>query len=237
MSPSTFDRKRIIVAADDYGIRDSADFILKLVGQGKIDRVAVLVNYVSHDEAKALLATGVKIDLHLELIKLVGSGEKTEESAVSRGFNFVFRYALGFVTAKKAEAEWRFQIDRFRDIFGRLPDGLNSHEHLHYFPRFFPTFMRLAREYGIPYVRFGERSIHPDFHRSIVAKILSALWKMNLKHFRKNPNTRTSSLFVSYDWLDDFNEIPKLLSESEGDIEIAFHPERKDEYVVVERFL
>jgi len=231
-----FDRKRIIVAADDYGIRDSADFILKLAKQGKIDRVSVLVNYVSREEAAALLETDVKIDLHLELIKLVGSGEKIEESAVSRGFNFVFRYALGFVTAKKVEVEWRFQIERFRDIFGRLPDGLNSHEHLHYFPRFFPAFMKLAREYGISYVRFGRRSIHPDFHRSIVAKILSTLWKMNLKHFRKSGQLRTSDLFVSYDWFDDFNEIPRLLSESEGDIEIAFHPERKDEYVVVERF-
>jgi predicted glycoside hydrolase/deacetylase ChbG (UPF0249 family) len=235
MSSSRFDRKKIIVTADDYGIRDSAEYILQLVQQGKLDRVSVLVNYVSEDEAKALLETGVKIDLHLELIKLVRSGEKLKESAATRGINFVARYVLGFVTSEKVEEEWRFQIERFRDVFGRLPDGLNSHEHLHYFPRFFPIFMKLAREYGISYIRFGRRSIRPDFYRSIVAKILSIFWRMNKKRYQSG-DPYTPNLFVSYDWLDDSSEISGLLQDGEDHVEIAFHPERKDEYVVVERF-
>lgn len=235
MSPKSFDRKKVIVTADDYGIRDSADHILRLAKQGKLDRVAVLINYVSEGEAAALLGTGVKIDLHLELIKLVRSGEKLRESAVTRGVNFVVRSLLGIVTPKKAEEEWRFQIERFRDIFGRLPDGLNSHEHLHYFPRFFPVFMGLAKEYGISYVRFGRNGIRSEFNRTPVSRILSVFWKMNRKRYPKD-GPETSERFVSYDWLDDFNEIPELLSDAERPIELAVHPERKDEYVVTERF-
>ncbi|NTW13963.1 MAG: ChbG/HpnK family deacetylase [Candidatus Moranbacteria bacterium] len=235
MSPYHFERNKIIVTADDYGIRDSAEYILQLVKQGKLDRVSVLVNYVSHGEAQALLETGVKIDLHLELIKLIRTGEKLKESAATRGMNFVVRYLLGFVTTQKVEEEWRFQIERFRDVFGRLPDGLNSHEHLHYFPRFFPVFMKLAREYGISYVRFGRKSIRSEFNRTPVSKILSMFWNVNRKRYLES-DPDTSELFVSYDWLDDFNEITELLSENEKPIEVAVHPERKDEFVVAERF-
>ena len=235
MTPFQFERKKIIVTADDYGIRDSAEYILQLVRQGKLDRVSVLVNYVSEDEAKALLETGVKIDLHLELIKLIRSGEQIKESAATRGINFVVRYMLGFVTTQKVEEEWRFQIERFRDVFGKYPDGLNSHEHLHYFPRLFPVFMKLAREYKVSYVRFGHRTIRPDFYRSIVAKILSIFWRLNRKRYLEG-DPYTPDLFVSYDWLDDSSEISGLLQDREDHVEIAFHPERKDEYVVVERF-
>ncbi len=235
MSPKHFDRKKVIVTADDYGIRDSAEHILRLAKQGKLDRVAVLINYVSEEEAAALLTAGVKIDLHLELIKLVRSGEKLKESAVTRGVNFVVRYAFGIVTRKKAEEEWRFQIERFRDIFGRLPDGLNSHEHLHYFPMFFPVFMRLAREYGVSYVRFGRKNVRSGFDRTPVSKILAIFWSIDRRRYRHD-DPKTSEWFVSYDWLDDFNEIPELLSVTDGQVEIAVHPERKDEYVVTERF-
>jgi len=193
MTSEPFDREKIIVTADDYGIRETAGPILQLVRTGKVDRVAVLVNYVSDDEARELLATDVKIDLHLELIRLVRSGEKVK-------------------------------------------DGLNSHEHLHYFPHYFPVFLSLAREYGIPYVRFGRARVDPEFARALAARILDIFWRMDRKRL-PDGDPGTSGRFVSYDWLEDADDIPRLLASGDTPVELAFHPERKEEYVVIERFL
>jgi predicted glycoside hydrolase/deacetylase ChbG (UPF0249 family) len=236
MSPLHFDRARLIIVADDYGIRESAEPILQLARAGKVDRVAVLVNYVSDDEARELLGTSVKIDLHLELIRLVRSGEKVKEGAMTRGINFLFRYLFGIAGPVRVEREWRAQIERFREVFGRLPDGLNSHEHLHYFPHYFPVFLSLAREYGIPYVRFGRARVDPEFARALAARILDIFWRMDRKRL-PDGDPGTSGRFVSYDWLEDADDIPRLLASGDTPVELAFHPERKEEYVVVERFL
>ncbi|HLC95396.1 MAG TPA: ChbG/HpnK family deacetylase, partial [Patescibacteria group bacterium] len=166
-------RENFIITADDYGIRQTAEPILRLVHEKKVDRVAVLIHYVSAEQAEALIATGVKIDLHLELIGLLKSGEKVHESALLRSINFLFRLAFGLITANKVEAEWRDQIVHFQKTFGRLPDGLNSHEHLHCFPPFFKIFLQLATAYDITYIRFGTKGTLIGMHGSLIGKILS----------------------------------------------------------------
>jgi predicted glycoside hydrolase/deacetylase ChbG (UPF0249 family) len=126
---------------------------LDLARAGILQRVGVLVHFTTPEEARDLLETGVKIDIHLEMIDLLKSGHKTKDSAILRGLNFSWRYALGRLHARQVEAQWRAQILRFQELFGRFPDGLNSHEHLHYFPAFFQVYLRLAEEFHIPFVR------------------------------------------------------------------------------------
>lgn len=220
-------RESFIVTADDYGIRQTAEPILRLVHEGKVDRVAVLIHYVSSDQAEALKATGAKIDLHLELIGLLKSGEKVYENALLRSINFAFRYVSGLVTAKKAEKEWRDQIERFRTLFGRLPDGLNSHEHLHCFPPFFRAFVRLAQEYRIPYVRFGKKGMLIGLHGALIGRILSFFWKRTRDHFAET-DLATSDYLVSLDWLSDFQSFSEQLPR--GSIELVVHLEREEDY-------
>jgi predicted glycoside hydrolase/deacetylase ChbG (UPF0249 family) len=230
-------RNDIIVSVDDFGIRSVAEAILPLARQGKIDRVSVLINYVtSKEQVEALLATGVKIDLHMELIQLVGSGEKVEESTVFRGMNFVTRYALGHVRDNDVELAWTQQIMRFRELFGRYPDGLNSHEHLHYFPRFFRIAIALGARYDIPFVRFARKGIMKQ-NKAIVSRILAFFWPKDRHYYTTqavNMSRETADFFVSYDWLDDFDNF--LTHLPKGNTEIVFHPERPDEYAVIERY-
>lgn len=228
-------RKKFVITADDYGIRETAKPILELVRAGKIDRVAVMIRYVSPEEAQALLATGVKIDLHLELIDILKSGEEMYDSVIKRGINFVFRYGLGIVTAKKAEKEWRTQIDRFRELFGRVPEGLDSHEHLHYFPSFFRVCARLAEEYSIPFIRFGRKGLLPGLHGSLTGRILHFLSRRTQTLFRET-NITTTDYVVSLDWFPDFTDFIAHLPE-EGTIELVVHPERTEDYQsVLEHF-
>lgn len=220
-------RESFIVTADDYGIRQTAEPILRLVHEGKVDRVAVLIHYVSAEQAAALLSTGVKIDLHLELIRLLRSGERVRDNILARGISFVFRYLSGQVTQRKVEREWREQIERFRELFGRLPDGLNSHEHVHAFPAFFRTFLKLADEYGIAHIRFGRWGTLIPLHGALIGRMLSFFWKRTHSLYAKT-NLTTSDYLVSLDWLSDFKAFSEHLPE--GSIELVVHLEREEEY-------
>ncbi len=220
-------RHRFIITADDYGIRQTAEPILRLVHEGKVDRVAVLIHYVSADQARALLASGAKIDLHLELIGILKSGDQMRESALSRGVNFFMRYVTGLVTARQVEEEWHDQIRRFEELFGRLPDGLNSHEHLHFFPDFSRVFIALAKRYGISYVRFSRRGMLMTQGTPLIGRVLTLLWKRT-RHLYQHETFQTSDYLVSLDWLSDpyafIQEIP------EGTLELVVHLEREEDY-------
>ncbi len=220
-------RARFIVTADDYGIRQTAEPILRLVHEGKVDRVAVLIHYVSLDQAKALLASGVKIDLHLELIGVLKSGDKVHESAFLRGINFFMRYMTGLLTNKQVEIEWRDQISRFRELFGRLPDGLNSHEHLHFFPAFSRIFVALIKEYGIGYARFSTKGMLLAQDFTLIGKILHFLWPYTARLYR-GQTFETSDYLVSLDWLSDFDAFSRELPT--GTVELVVHLEREEDY-------
>ena len=227
-------RERFIITADDYGIRQTAEPILRLVHEGKVDRVAVLIHYVSHDQAEALLASGAKIDLHLELIGVLKSGDKVRESALSRGLNFFLRYVTGLLTANQVESEWRDQIRRFEELFGRLPDGLNSHEHLHFFPEFSRVFVKLAEEYHLSYVRFSHRGMLLSQDFTLIGKVLSLLWRRTA-HLYRDRAFATSDYLVSLDWLTDFREFQKTLPS--GTVELVVHLEREEDYrIMLEHF-
>lgn len=220
-------RDRFIVTADDYGIRQTAEPILRLVHEGKVDRVAVLIHYVSLDQAQALVASGAKIDLHLELIGVLKTGDKVRESAVTRGLNFFMRYITGLLTSKQVENEWDDQIRRFQELFGRLPDGLNTHEHLHFFPDFSRVFVGLAKRYQISYVRFSQRGMIASQNFNLISKALALLWKRTA-HLYRNQTFTTSDYLVSLDWVPDFESFSRVVPT--GSVELVVHLEREEDY-------
>lgn len=232
-SPMPFLREKAIVSVDDFGIRNVAEAILPLAKEGKVDRVSVLINYVtSQSQVEELKATGVKIDLHLELIDLIKSGEDVEGSALFRGVNFFVRYAFGMVNATNVERSWVAQIEKFKEVFGRYPDGLNSHEHVHYFPRFFRVALGLCNRYHIPFIRFARKGILEE-KSSAVARILAFLWHKDASYYVATTSLlETPDFFVSYDWISDFESFYQSLPD--GKTEIVFHPERDDEYKIIE---
>lgn len=223
----------LILAADDYGIRESTRPILDLARAGILQRVGVLVHFTTPEEARDLLETGVKIDIHLEMIDLLKSGHKTKDSAILRGLNFSWRYALGRLHARQVEAQWRAQILRFQELFGRFPDGLNSHEHLHYFPAFFQVYLRLAEEFHIPFVRFGRRGILSISRLNVVGQVLTALWQRDQRYFREGAFDTTDFL-VSFDWLA--HDVSRLKTLPVGTVEVVVHPERTEEYEVLKNY-
>jgi len=88
------DRKKIIVAADDFGLRLAAnEQILELARLGKIDRIGFLADGVfTAEEIKALLDLNIKIDIHLDWETSKSAERDLSESAFLRIIIFLIKY-------------------------------------------------------------------------------------------------------------------------------------------------
>lgn len=231
-------KARLVRSADDYGIRDTVRRILPLVEAGKLDRVAVMTHYCTPADAAALAATNVKIDVHLDLIELMGRGAEAGHGTLRRGLHFTARRFMGYVPAAAVLAEWRSQIVRFHELFGRYPDGLNSHEHVHFFPSFFPLTIALVHEFRVPYVRFGMRGMLLTLHHSVIGHILNQLARTNHRRFAQ-ASLATSTYLVSLDWVHGKERFFRALeSLPVGEtVELVVHPEREREFDFIQRHL
>lgn len=224
---SCLDREIFIVSADDYGIRDASAAILDLARSGRLDRVAVMTDRVSAEDAAALAATGVAIDIHLELTRLTGSGERDGASRILMMLDFAVRFLSGRLSPRKVGGEWERQLRRFEELFGRKPDGWNVHEHHHYFPIFFRVLTGFVERHGDGFVRFGKRGIYSGSHPSFSSLVISILRLTCLPAFRRHP-APTSAYMASFDWFSGREN--ELLGNVPSDtVELVFHPERPKE--------
>ena len=226
-------RQKLTVSADDFGIDPKANAaILSLLQNSKIDRVGVLINGTfSPEEIRQLISSDIKIDLHLDFPRPKNYRRKMRESVIGRSLNFLYCYLFGKLKAPVAELEWEKQLQKFRQIFGRLPDGINSHQHIHFFPPYFKLVAKLAEKYSLPYLRFGQAGLVKS--SSSVYRILSRLHHRNVSAFSKI-NIASSDYLISFDWIDNVENFLAYLPE--GQTEVVCHPERPEEYAAVLKY-
>lgn len=220
----------MIFAVDDFGKNQKTNQnILALVKLKKM-RVAILIdgNFSSQDiaelkESKALL------DIHLGLERLTGS-EKSKQNPLKRILHFLFKYFFGKYSTQKICAEWENQIERFKNIVGKYPDGVNSHEHVHFFPQYFKIALALSKKFKISYIRFGRNGLLKK--NNITANILNILWRINLKNFKKS-SLASSQFMMSLDWIKNPDQF--IEKNENSDVEIVCHPERKEEFEILKK--
>jgi predicted glycoside hydrolase/deacetylase ChbG (UPF0249 family) len=222
-------REKLIISADDFGIsRKANQNILNLIRAGKLNRVSVMSEGVfDRQEIEELKNSGIKLDIHLNLNEKIGSKRKLHKPVWYRGIFFVLK--IIFMVNNKAviRKKWQDEIQKFIEIFNQKPDGINSHEYVHFFPAYFPIALELARKQNIQYVRLGEKDLK---EKGIVCRILNYLRKGNLNKFHDS-KMETSDYMVSLDWLSETNHF--LNNIPEGKTELVLHPERKEEYDLV----
>lgn len=225
-------KKTLVISADDFGISQWAnENILSLNAEKKLDRVEVMVSdNIGEDDIQKLLDSGVKIDIHLHLAKdKLGHWQTNrrviEKGAVKRIFIFLFAYFFGDNRPKMVELEWERQIREFVRMFGKVPDGISSHEHIHFFPPYFKVITKLAKRFRVPYIRFGNLS--SNGHNKICI-IMNFLRKLSKQRFIKS-GLETSDYMVSFDWIDDFDFYINRMPD-DTKIEVVFHPELQSEY-------
>lgn len=235
-------RQNIILTADDFGKSAHANRnILRLANLGKLERVSVMadgdfeagkIEELSRfaRSGKARKDTGVALDIHLELDWQKKRRGKLRDSAARQGIVFLVNH-LQASRRKRILPDWEGQIEKFRELFGRVPDGINSHEYVHLFPAYFKTALDLAGKFSIPFVRFGKSGLLGK--RNAKSMILNNLRKMDKKKFVES-RIDSSDHFASLDWIRDIEKFFKNLPD--GKTEIACHPEREEELKLIEKY-
>ncbi len=151
-------QRKIWLCADDYGISPAVSSAIRdLIGKGRINATSVMVVAPSfhRSEAAALNALRVHgaraaIGLHLTLSApfrplTEGFTPLADKAFPSHGMMLV-RALLGRLDRKALESEIAAQIRMFGHEFGRAPDFIDGHQHVHIFPQVHDALFAVARK-------------------------------------------------------------------------------------------
>jgi predicted glycoside hydrolase/deacetylase ChbG (UPF0249 family) len=135
----------LIVNADDFGRSPSINQgVIETHERGIVTSASLMVGWPASEEAAAYARanTGLSVGLHLD----IGEWEYGEEG-------WVQLYGVeGDPVAEPAR-----QLTRFRELVGRDPTHLDSHQHVHREEPLRSSMLGLAQELGIPLREFSDR--------------------------------------------------------------------------------
>ena len=199
--------KCLIVTADDVGLhRGMTEGAIRAHQQGIVTACSISANGVEFDDAAARLrdVPSLEVGVHLTLV---------EERALTTGQLMPRDYMRFVFSRKNVEPELRAQIERVLAT-GLRVTHVNGHQHLHVWPSVFPIVERLAREYGIGYVR----RVNDHGGRAGIARRLSISVLNGLS--RRGTNDRTIGVLEA----GHLTDIELLLDHVDGVTELVTHP-------------
>jgi len=172
---------RLRIHADDYGLSQGVNRgILEALDADVLDGTSVLVHLGTPDDHTALAQRPGTKGLHFA----VGAAGGGTGDPLLAGFRLGLR---------EAEARLRADLARFEALYGRPPDHLDSHQHVHVLqPAVRLAFRKVAKEKGLP-VRWP---YEPE-GRSFKARTLALLSRRL---------ARPGHRFMGLDWMGDLQE-------------------------------
>ena len=138
-------RKTLSLCADDYGTSHAVcDAILELADQGRLSATSVLVGGAAWPERAADLAAlsavregRVQVGLHFNLTEGAPMSPELAQ-ATPRGYGLgtlIAQAHLHLLPTAALGAEWRAQWEAFVQAWGRPPDYVDGHQHVHHLPQ------------------------------------------------------------------------------------------------------
>jgi len=147
----------IWLCADDYGISPAVSRgIRELAERGRLNATSVMVVTPSLDRAEAaaldaLNSSGRRVAIGLH-VTLTGSFKPaTADYRPTRNGTFVslaemmVRGVLRLLDSEKLSNEIASQLEAFTNLFGRAPDFVDGHQHVHLFPHLREAFFDVVK--------------------------------------------------------------------------------------------
>jgi len=148
--------RRIWLCADDYGMSPAIDTaICNLIARGRINATSVMVASpnLSQDKAAALLAAATAraaIGLHVTLTgpfrPLTAGFTPLRHGAFLPLEAMAARALIRSLTPTLLDAEIGAQFAAFHAAFGRTPDFVDGHQHIHVFPQIREAMLRAVKQ-------------------------------------------------------------------------------------------
>ena len=148
----------IWLCADDYGISPSVSKAIRdLVARGRLNATSVMVAAPSFDRSEAaslnMLNAGarrVAIGLHVTLtapFRPMSAGFGPLRGGAFLPLDRMFLYgALRRLEGEKLRNEIATQLKAFVALFGRAPDFIDGHQHVHVFPQVRDALLNVVKE-------------------------------------------------------------------------------------------
>lgn len=257
MEPSGANPKRttphariLIVHADDLGLSTSFNDGIRIAAtRGFLTSTCIRVNGTAFEAAindVIPACPNLGVGLHLNIVegrstrRQVGKSEVLcdADGAYRHKFVGLWRRSGSERLRQEIECDYRDQIERALASLGSI-DHLNSHQHSHGIPAIFEITCRLAREYGIPFVRLPRekpyvvRSLSKHLHGWYAANVakIALLDGMAIRNRRTAARYGVSSndWFVGIGYTGFMNAATiraglAALPQDAGIVELLLHP-------------
>lgn len=148
--------RRIWLVADDYGISPAVSAAIReLIERSRLNATSVMVAspHFSQSEASALDAAAAgraAIGLHLTLtgpfVPMTTGFSPIREGAFLPLAAMAGRALAHWLSAEHLELEMVRQFTAFKTAFGRAPDFVDGHQHIHVFPQVRTTLLRVIKD-------------------------------------------------------------------------------------------
>jgi predicted glycoside hydrolase/deacetylase ChbG (UPF0249 family) len=150
--------RRIWLCADDYGISPGVNAgIRELILRGRINATSIMVAapYFNVDEAAALdrlnsgekrAALGLHVTLSAPFRPLSANFAPLREGRFLPHSNMLRAATARRLQLEPLTIEIATQLRSFIDVFGRPPDFLDGHQHVHLFPQIRDAFLRVVAQ-------------------------------------------------------------------------------------------
>jgi chitin disaccharide deacetylase len=188
--------KYLIVSADDFGLTKTTN---KGIAKAYKDGIVTCINFISAGEAfehAVDLAQEMGLEEAGAHLTLTETKPLTEPSKIptlvtsTNSFHkdhnaFFLRYISGLINMDQAYIELKSQMDILYTAGLRITN-LSSHEHIHMIPVFLDMFIKLAKEYDVPAIRFPhkDRSFHTGLNNTFKRVVLSYFEKYMRKRLQ-----------------------------------------------------
>lgn len=229
-------RRRLIVTADDLGLRSDWDrACIDTSQRGLVTCLSVVTNGPTYPQVLAeLRRSGIDHGVHLNLLRGEPLSPRREVESLLGGRGqllgsvgeFLWRYASGQVAIEEVAREWERQIERAFDD-GLRPSFLNAHYHLHALPGLFRVAIDLAERFGIRWLRLPDEPSELGAPWPGIAKsgILSAMSRAAVGQLRRRPVRAVRCRGVARSGALDEQALRRVVERLDAGVtEIVCHP-------------
>lgn len=195
MNGTPLSGRRIVVCADDFGMDASVDLaILALAAHGRVSAASCMTLGPSFGAHAGLLAgSDIETGLHVDFTAFPDTpAERLSLSAL------IARSYAGLLDDGWIDARLARQFDAFERAFGRPPDYVDGHQHVHQLPHIRTRLVALlARRYGDapPWLRSTRAASLPGMPRPprLKARVIAALGAAGLARLAHGHGMRTNA--------------------------------------------
>lgn len=231
--------KYLIVTADDFGLSKSInEGIVKAYREGIVTSLNLMPAGWAFEDAIAL-AGSIKLEeagAHLSLTETspVANPRAIPTLVTGKGAfhkthtQFFLKLFLNRIERKHIYTELKEQLDRLKETGIRI-NHISSHEHIHMMPYVLDIFIELAKEYGIPAIRYPrkERLVWPFTVKKICRRLLLSYLEKGMRKILDNSGLLCTDKFLGF--LDSGKIRENVLSGmfaslQEGTTELVTHP-------------